>query len=217
MRARPAPRARRIVTSRCRAVVRASSRLATFAQAIGRARLERDDRRHVRRHESRVHRVLHPRRDSPVVTDRTRSRCGGHHPKGTPQAESCGAAVEWVGDQPELTRPGDGFGAVGRAELAQQMADMLLDRVQGDHELARDGLIRRACASILRTSSSRLVSGSTMPCQGGIRARSARRQGHAEAGPGNRAGCRRPLQSLGRDEPPSRTAIGRPSSTKTRR
>ena len=46
------------------------------------------------------------------------------------------------GNQAHLTGPGDGLGAVGRAELAQDMADVLLDRVQRDHELAGDGLIR---------------------------------------------------------------------------
>src|SRR6516162_6005940 len=48
-------------------------------------------------------------------------------------------------DQPEFPRPGDGLGAVGRAELAQQVADMLLDGIDGDDELARDGLVRLSC------------------------------------------------------------------------
>ena len=43
--------------------------------------------------------------------------------------------------QVQLARPGDGLGAVGRAELAQDMADMFLDGVEGDHELAGDGLV----------------------------------------------------------------------------
>jgi hypothetical protein len=43
------------------------------------------------------------------------------------------------------------------------MADVLLHGVEGDDELAGDGLIRLAPASIWSTSSSRPVSGSTMP------------------------------------------------------
>jgi hypothetical protein len=47
-------------------------------------------------------------------------------------------------DQAQLSCPGDGLGAVGRAELAQDVADVLLDGIEGDHELARDGLVRPA-------------------------------------------------------------------------
>ena len=43
--------------------------------------------------------------------------------------------------QVQLARPGDGLGAVRRAKLAQDMADMFLDGVEGDHELAGDGLV----------------------------------------------------------------------------
>ena len=50
----------------------------------------------------------------------------------------------WSGDQAQLTGPGDGLGAVGRTELTQHMADVLLDCVQADHELAGDGPIRPA-------------------------------------------------------------------------
>jgi hypothetical protein len=39
---------------------------------------------------------------------------------------------------------GDGLGAVGRAELAQDVAHMFLDGVEGDHEFACDGLVRPA-------------------------------------------------------------------------
>ena len=49
--------------------------------------------------------------------------------------------VNDLGDQAELACAGDGLGAVGRAELAQDVADVLLDGVEGDHELARDGLV----------------------------------------------------------------------------
>ena len=47
-------------------------------------------------------------------------------------------------DQAELAGAGDGLGAVARAELGQDVADVLLDGVEGDHELARDGLVRPA-------------------------------------------------------------------------
>ena len=39
------------------------------------------------------------------------------------------------GDQAQLAGPGDGLGPVGRAELAQDMADVLLDGVESDHKL----------------------------------------------------------------------------------
>ena len=48
------------------------------------------------------------------------------------------------GDQAQLPRPGDGLGTVGRAEFAQDVADVLLDGVEGDHEVAGDSLIRPA-------------------------------------------------------------------------
>ena len=50
----------------------------------------------------------------------------------------------WLGDQPQLSRPRDGLGAVGRAELVQDVADVLLDGVQADHELLGHALVRFA-------------------------------------------------------------------------
>ena len=47
-----------------------------------------------------------------------------------------------LGDQAQFPRPGDGLGAAGRAELAQDVADVLLHCIQGDHELAGTGLSR---------------------------------------------------------------------------
>src|ERR1700733_11847456 len=47
-------------------------------------------------------------------------------------------------NQPELPGAGDGFCAVGGAELGQQVRDVLLDRVQGDVELTGDALVRDA-------------------------------------------------------------------------
>jgi MgtC family len=47
-------------------------------------------------------------------------------------------------DQAELAGPGDGLGAIGRAELAEGVADVLFGRVEGDHELGGDGLVGQA-------------------------------------------------------------------------
>jgi hypothetical protein len=49
------------------------------------------------------------------------------------------AVAAVLGDQAKLPRPGDGLGAIGRAELVQDVADVLLDGVEGDHELSGDG------------------------------------------------------------------------------
>src|SRR5258705_7133181 len=53
-------------------------------------------------------------------------------------------ADEASGDEAEFPGPGDGFGAVGRTELAENMADVLLHGVEGDDELGGDALIRLA-------------------------------------------------------------------------
>ena len=42
-------------------------------------------------------------------------------------------------DQAQGPRPGDGLGAVGRAELVEDVRDVPLDDVDGDHERRRDG------------------------------------------------------------------------------
>ena len=47
-------------------------------------------------------------------------------------------------DQAELPRAGHGLGAVGRAELVHDVADVLLDGVEGYDKLAGDGLVRFA-------------------------------------------------------------------------
>jgi hypothetical protein len=49
-----------------------------------------------------------------------------------------------LGDQAELPRAGDGLGAVGRAELAEDVGDVLFDRVEADYQLVGDALVRRA-------------------------------------------------------------------------
>src|SRR5262249_44680166 len=46
-----------------------------------------------------------------------------------------------LGDQPELAGAGDGLGAVGRAELAEQVGDVFLDGVEGDDEVVGDLLV----------------------------------------------------------------------------
>ena len=98
---------------------------------------------------------------------RLRQACSAHFdPRGRSPASRGAYRVRsycWSGDQVQLAGPGDGLGAVGRAELGQDVAHVLFDGVQGDHELAGDGLVRPGAASIFSTSSSRLVSGSTMP------------------------------------------------------
>ena len=58
-----------------------------------------------------------------------------------PRGSAAGAGL---GDQAELAGAGDGLGAVGRAELAQQVADVLFDRVEADHQLRGDPRVRRA-------------------------------------------------------------------------
>ncbi len=50
----------------------------------------------------------------------------------------CGAGL---GDQAEFAGLGDGFGAVSRAELGEDVADVLFDGVEGDHEAVGDALI----------------------------------------------------------------------------
>src|SRR5262249_26240101 len=49
-----------------------------------------------------------------------------------------------LGDQAQFACPGDGPGAVGRAQLGQDVADVLFDREHGDEQLLGDGLVRRA-------------------------------------------------------------------------
>src|SRR5215475_10010441 len=49
-----------------------------------------------------------------------------------------------LADQAQVPRPGDGLGAVGRAQLAQDVADVLFDREDGDEQLPGDGPVRRA-------------------------------------------------------------------------
>src|SRR5215813_14916534 len=46
-----------------------------------------------------------------------------------------------LGDQPELAGAGGGLGAVGRAELAEQVGDVFLDGGEGDHEVVGDLLV----------------------------------------------------------------------------
>jgi len=52
-------------------------------------------------------------------------------------------APGWVvsGDQAELPGPCDGFGAVGGAELAQEVGYVFFDRVERDHQVVGDALV----------------------------------------------------------------------------
>src|SRR5215475_127919 len=47
-------------------------------------------------------------------------------------------------DHAQFSRPGDGLGAVGGAQLAQDVADVLFDREDGDEQLLGDVLVRHA-------------------------------------------------------------------------
>src|SRR5262249_54548465 len=60
-------------------------------------------------------------------------RCGTGGPTGSA-----------LGDQAQLPGPGDGLGGIGRAQLGQNVADVLLDGEQGDEQLLGDGLVRGA-------------------------------------------------------------------------
>src|SRR5918995_3308958 len=58
------------------------------------------------------------------------------------RARRCGWGWRWgagLADQAELSGPGCGLGAVGRAELVQDVAGVLLDGVEGDHQLGGNG------------------------------------------------------------------------------
>ena len=79
-------------------------------------------------------------------------------------------------DHPQLPGPGDRFGAVGCAKLAQNVGDMLFDRVEGDHKFLGDAPVRRAGCEQSSTSISREVSGSAIP---GTAAPAAARAGSA--------------------------------------
>ena len=62
-----------------------------------------------------------------------------------PLAPSCRRSRAGVlGNQVQVARPGDGLGPVSRAKLRQNVADVLFDGVEDDHELAGDALIRPA-------------------------------------------------------------------------
>src|SRR6266699_4590288 len=86
--------------------------------------------------------------------------CEGRYEPAPPRASSEGVPSGWnllggdcgtrvppgpaLGDQAQVPCPGDGLGAVGRAQLAQEVADVLFDREDGDEQLTGDGLVRFA-------------------------------------------------------------------------
>ena len=107
-----------------------------------------------------------------------RRRCGSPRPgvlRGTLRADACGASpgsARWWNLPPgrlrggwrirtELAGPGDSLGAVGRAELVQQVADVLftVSRVTASSSAMRGFVV--PAASSPRTSRSRAVSCST--------------------------------------------------------
>ena len=117
-------------------------------------------------------------------------------------------------------RPVDGLGAVGCSELAQDMADVLLDRVQADHEIIGDGPFGLPAASSTSAFSAGGRSGwSAMPGAAAVRGpevgtpcappnpcRTRARQSKATPRAGACAATSRA----------SSTAIGAPSSANTR-
>ncbi len=68
-----------------------------------------------------------------------------------------------LGNQAQFPGAGDGLCAVARAELAEDVADVLFDGVEGDHEPWAMRWFDRPAASSRSTSSSRAVSGSGRP------------------------------------------------------
>jgi hypothetical protein len=60
------------------------------------------------------------------------------------EGAACAGTVTALGNQAELAGPRDGLGPVGRAELAQDVADVLFGRVEADYEFPGDALVRRA-------------------------------------------------------------------------
>jgi hypothetical protein len=97
------------------------------------------------------------------------------------------------------------------------MAGMFLDGVQSDHGFAGDGLIRPVHRQHFQASSSRLVSGLTMPAGTGSRAGRPEAEGPLELDQvAERDLGRCPASTLGGDDPPSSAAIGGPSSATTR-
>src|SRR5215468_3743547 len=92
----------------------------------------------------RAIRALRERYESPPAWGVTR-RClsGGMLPRGVPSPEGaiwgrCGAVS---GDQAELPGPGGGLGAVGGAELAQDVGHVLFDRVERHDQVVGDALV----------------------------------------------------------------------------
>jgi putative nucleotidyltransferase with HDIG domain len=97
-------------------------------------------------------------RDSPAAGEVSDLMAAGGHSHPTrgealkPRACSSGARLAVdpaaLGAGPALptaaaqrSRPGDGLGAVGRPELVQDVGDVALDGVQGDHQLLGDHLV----------------------------------------------------------------------------
>src|SRR6266545_8069275 len=77
-------------------------------------------------------------------------------------------AVSVSGDEAQLAGVGDGLGAVGRAELVEDVADVLFDRSCVTTRSWAMSRLRWPAASSRSTSSSRSVRGSTSPAGTGM-------------------------------------------------
>ena len=106
----------------------------------------------------------------------------------------------WSGDQAELACAADGLGAISRAGLAQDVANVLLHRVQGDHELARDGLVDLPAPSI-----------SSLPAHGSSAARPSPAPPRTPSRPGTRGDILRAKRALQPGQAAERDLRGRPA------
>ena len=75
---------------------------------------------------------------SPKGACRVEYRCGGEP---SPEGATGGCLGAVSGDQAELPGPCDGLGAVGGAELAQEVGHVLFDRVQRHEKFVGDALV----------------------------------------------------------------------------
>src|SRR5215467_3145933 len=77
----------------------------------------------------------------------TRRWLSGGVPPGGDRSPEGATGTGWgavSGDQAELPGPRGGLGAVGGAELAQEVGDVLLDRVERHHQVVGDATVGQA-------------------------------------------------------------------------
>ena len=110
----------------------------------------------------------------------------GHHTKVEPREESLADRVVpeegCLGDQAELAGAGHRFAAAGRAELAQDVAEMLLHRLQRDHRARR----RSPCSGVPAATNAEHLQ---LPAWSGVRPARRAADGLLRGGP-PRAGTR---------------------------